>query len=299
MAPEERNKIMRHDSHALQGEKFYHVRIEAETHGFHIGLREVWQYRELVLLLTKKTFTMTYQQTVLGPLWIILNPAISSLLHFLVFGCIARIGTGKIPAILFYFVSSAVWELLSYSMMSNAETFLSNAYLFSKVYFPRLSVPFSNMIVSLLKFLIQMIIIIPLTVIYLIRGDIHPSPAGLLLLPLLLLQMSILGMSVGILFSSLTTRYRDLMHLVHVGISIWMYGSAVVYPLSSMSPGVLRTLISINPVTQIMEFIRSILLGEGVVSYPYYLAGVALTILLFVIGCAVFTRVERTFEDTI
>ena len=290
---------MRHNSQHFQEEQAFHVRLEAETHGFHTGLREVWQYRELVLLLTKKTFTMTYQQTILGPLWIILNPALASLLHMFVFGYIAGIGTGKVPAILFYFVSSAVWELLSDSLISNAGIFISNSYLFSTVYFPRLTVPVSNMIVSLLKFLVQLVIIIPLMVIYLIRGDIHPSPAGLLLLPLLLLQMSMLGMSTGILLSSLTTRYRDLMHLVNVGVSLWMYGSAVVYPLSSVPSGVVRTIISMNPATQIMELVRNILLGEGDISYPYCLAGVLITVFLFVLGCAVFSRVERNFEDTI
>ncbi len=281
------------------GTPSYHVRLVPKTRGIHLGLGEVWRYRDLVLLLTKKTFTMTYQQTLLGPLWILLHPVFSSLVHMLVFGRIAGIGTGGVPGILFYFASMAVWEMFAYSLHTNAQTFISSAHLFSKVYFPRLSVPFSGLLVSLLKFCIQLIVILPMWTVYLIRGDIHPVLPALPLLPLLLLQLSMLGMSVGVLLSSLTTRYRDLMHLVGVGTSLWMYASAVVYPLDALPPGRLRSLITLNPVTQIMELIRRITLGEGMFSLPRYLFGVALTLLLFLAGAAVFSHVERTFEDTI
>lgn len=277
----------------------YHVRLGPETRGFHTGVGEVWRYRDLVLLLAKKQFTMTYQQTVLGPLWILLQPAVASLVHMLVFGYIAQIGTGGVPQILFYFTSSAIWELFASSLTSNAETFVSNAHLFSKVYFPRLAVPFSNMLVSLLKFAVQLVIIFPLLLFFLVRGDVHPMPALLPLIPLLLLQLTVMGMSIGVLLSSLTTKYRDLMHLVAVGVNLLMYGSAVAYSLSSVPQGTVRSVIMLNPLTQSMELIRMILLGEGEFSFPCYLAGLLLTALLFMLGTAVFNRVEKTFEDTI
>ena len=290
---------MKHGNHPGQTKTMCHIRIDPETRGFHTGIGEAWRYRYLVLLLAKKQFTMTYQQTVLGPLWIILHPVIASLVHMLVFGYIARIGTGSIPQVLFYFTSSAIWELFAFSLTSNAGTFISNAYLFSKVYFPRLAVPFSNILVGILKFAVQLMIIIPLASFYVIRGDIHPVPALMPLIPLLLLQMSVMGMSIGILLSSLTTKYRDLMHLVTVGVNLLMYGSAVAYSLSSVPQGIIRSIITANPLTQAIELIRRIMLGKGEFSLPYYLIGLLLTVLLFVLGTAVFNRVEKTFEDTI
>ncbi len=262
-------------------------------------LDEVWQYRDLVVLLTKKTFMMTYQQTILGPLWIILNPVLSSLTYMFIFQNIARIGTDGIPQILFYFVSSSVWELFAFSLRSNANTFVTNVHVFSKVYFPRLAVPLSNMLVSLLKFTIQLGIIAVLMAVYLPGGSFHPLWAAYPLLPLLFLQMSFLGMSVGVLLSGFTTRYRDLVNLVSVGVNLWMYGSAVVYPLSALSEGTLKTIIRLNPVTPQMELIRRIMLGAGETDLRLSLFSVLLTIVLFLLGTLVFNHVERTFADRV
>lgn len=277
----------------------YHIRLEPKKSGFDLKLGELWQYRDLVLLLTRKTFTVTYQQTVLGPLWILFHPVLSSLIYMFIFGHVAKIGTAGVPQILFYFVSSSVWELFAFSMTANSNTFVANAYLFSKVYFPRLAVPVSNMLVSVLKFLIQLIIISVLLAVYLFRGTVHPLWAWFPLLPPLFVQMSLLGMSAGILVSSLTTKYRDLLMVVNLGVSFLMYASPVVYPLSGLSPGVLKTLVKLNPVSEPIELIRLILLGVGEFDPAFYLLSLGVTLVLFLLSAAIFNQVERTFEDTV
>lgn len=277
----------------------YHITLKPDDKSVRLNLGEVWQYRDLVGLLTKRTFTVTYQQTVLGPLWIVINPILSSLIYMFVFGHIAAVGTAGVPQILFYFVSSAVWEIFAFSLTRNSQTFITNAYLFSKVYFPRICVPISNMIVSLLKFLIQLLIVAVLLVTFVVRGDVSPMWALYPLLPLLFLQLAVFGMSVGVLISSVTTKYRDLLSVVNVLVNLWMYGSAVVYPVSSIPDGVLKILVKINPVSEIMELIRKILLGKGEFDLFYYLVGLAVTILLFFFSIIIFNRVERTFADTV
>lgn len=277
----------------------YHITLKPDDKSVRLNLGEVWQYRDLVGLLTKRTFTVTYQQTVLGPLWIVINPILSSLIYMFVFGHIAAVGTAGVPQILFYFVSSAVWEIFAFSLTRNSQTFITNAYLFSKVYFPRICVPISNIIVSLLKFLIQLLIVAVLLVTFVVRGDVSPMWALYPLLPLLFLQLAVFGMSVGVLISSVTTKYRDLLSVVNVLVNLWMYGSAVVYPVSSIPDGVLKIFVKINPVSEIMELIRKILLGKGEFDLFYYLVGLAVTILLFFFSIIIFNRVERTFADTV
>ena len=277
----------------------YHLRIQPNENRMRLKLGEVWQYKDLVVLLTKRTFMVTYQQTVLGPLWIVINPVLSSLIYMFVFGHIAAVGTAGIPQILFYFLSSAVWELFSYSLTTNSSTFVSNAYLFSKVYFPRIVVPISNMLVGMLKFFVQFMIVFTLMISFVVRGSVHPHWAYYPLLLFLFLQLAVLGMSIGVVISSLTTKYRDLLVVVNVGVNLLMYGSAVVYPIQAVPDGVLKILVKINPVSELMELIRKILLGKGEFDLFYYLVGLAVTILLFFFSIIIFNRVERTFADTV
>lgn len=280
-------------------ERSFYLRLEPNEKSYRLGIGELWQYRDLVRLLTRKAFKVTYQQTILGPLWIIINPLLSSLVYLFIFGHIASIGTAGIPEILFYFVSSSVWTLFSFSLTSNANTFVSNSYLFSKVYFPRLAVPVSNMFVSVLKFGIQLVIILGLMVFYLFRGEISPQWIMYPLLPLLFVQMSMLGMSVGILISSVTTKYRDLLKVVEVGVSLLMYATPIVYPMSVVPDGVLKILIRVNPTTEIVELIRLIMLGQGEFDTFFYLVGLFITFALFILSSMMFNRVERTFADRV
>ena len=268
-------------------------------HGFRLGLTELWQYRYLVLFLTNRSFKVSYQQTLLGPLWIIINPILSALVYMFIFGHIAALGTDGIPQILFYFVSTSLWELFSFSLNTNSNTFVANAYLFSKVYFPRLAVPVSDMLVSVLKFCIKLIVIAVMMAFFLAKGEISPNWMLFPVLPFLFLQMSLLGMSIGILISSVTVKYRDILNVVTVGVSLLMYASPVVYPLASISDGLLKTIIMINPVSEIMELIRLIMLGRGEFDFKCYLAGLCVTVMLFILSSLVFNRVERTFADRV
>lgn len=277
----------------------YHVQLTPSEDGIHLRLKELWQYRDLVRLMTEKTFAVTYQQTFLGPLWIVLNPVISSLIYMFLFGYVAQVGTAGIPRILFYFVSSAAWGVFSASLIANANTFVDNANLFGKVYFPRLVVPVSNMLVSVTKFGIQMIVIVGLMIAFLMTGDIHPLWLYYPLLPILIVQLAVLGMSIGILIASVTIKYRDLLSVIAVFVNLWMYATPVVYPLSEMPRGLIKTIIMINPVTEIMEVLRLIMLGEGEVSLIYCALSAVITVLLFVFSAAFFNRVERTFSDTV
>ncbi len=278
-------------------EHYYY--ISSRPKRFDLNLREVWQYRDLVLLLTKKTFVLTYKQTILGPAWIVLNPLLSSLIYTVVFGHIAGIGTDGVPKLLFYLCSNAVWSLFAYCVNNNAHTFTANARVFGKVYFPRLTVPISHMLVGLMKFGIQMIFVFALLLWYVARGAVHPVWFAWLLLPLVLFHLSLLGMSVGIVISSLTTKYRDLAILVSFGLQLWMYATPVVYPLSQLGEGWIRSAMLLNPVTAPVELFRYVLFGQGTVLPLNCLYSAAVTAVCAVLGIMIFNRVEKNFMDTV
>ena len=274
--------------------------IESNDSGFRLNLKELWDYRDLVLLLTKKTFTLSYKQTVLGPAWIIISPLLSSLMYIVIFGVIAGMSTNGIPQVLFYLSSTTFWTLFAASLTSNAYTFLNNAHIFGKVYFPRIAVPVSNVLVNLIKFAIQMIIVMGLLIFYTVKGDVHPVWQLWPLLPLVLIHISVMGMSFGVIVSSLTTKYRDLSILVSFFIQLWMFGTPVVYPLTQLAEGsTIREIMMYNPMTAPTELFRYILTGQGTVLPGYCAASVALTVSCALIGIIVFNRVEKTFMDTV
>lgn len=277
----------------------YHVHITSDNKHQGLKLGEVWRYRDLIVLLTKKTFTLTYKQTVLGPAWIVISPLLSSLAYMLVFGVIAGISTDGVPQVLFYLTSTAIWGLFSSAVTSNASTFISNAYVFGKVYFPRLTVPISNLLVGLIRFAIQMVLVLALIAFYVFQGVIHPNWILWLTIPLVLVQLSLLGMGVGIILSSLTTKYRDLQILVSFGMQLWMFGTPVVYPLSQIGEGVLRTAVLANPATAPIEWLRYVMLGAGSVDVVALASSIVFTIVCTVVGILMFNRVERTFVDTV
>ena len=279
--------------------QLYHTHITGKPKRFELNLQEVWRYRDLIVLFTKRAFTVTYKQTILGPAWIFLNPLISSLIYAFVFGGIAGIGTEGIPSILFYLCSNAVWIFFSTCVTQNATTFTGNAAVFGKVYFPRLTMPISNVLSAIIQFGIQMLLVLIFMVYYLIQGQVHPHWAAWAWLPVALLHLGILGLSVGIIISSLTTKYRDLSILVTFGVSLWMYITPIVYPISSVGEGVMKTVFMINPVTPAVELIRYAVLGQGTVHWGYYGLSAGLTVVLFLFGVMIFNRVEKTFMDTV
>lgn len=277
----------------------YHTHITAKHNWFDLNLKEVWQYRDLIILFTKRTFALTYKQTVLGPVWIFLNPFLTSIIYTFVFGGIAGMSTDGIPQILFYLCSNAVWVFFSGCVTKNASTFTANAGVFGKVYFPRLTTPISNVLSSVVQFGVQMILVIVFLIYYVIRGEVSPNWLAWLLIPLVLIHLGVLGLGFGIIISSLTTKYRDLAILVTFGVQLWMYATPVIYPLSQLGDGLLKKVIMINPVTAPMEVFRYAILGQGTIVPEYYMVSVIVSIVVAVFGVMIFNKVEKTFMDTV
>lgn len=277
----------------------YHIHISAKHRWLDLNLKEVWRYRDLILLFTKRNFVVSYKQTVLGPAWIFLTPLFSSIVQAFVFGGIAGIETDGIPMLLFYLCSNAVWSFFSTCLTNNAGTFTENAYVFGKVYFPRLTTPISNILSCAIRFGIQMILVLMFMVYFLIQGAVHPHWEAWLLIPLELIHLGILGMGFGIIVSSLTTKYRDLTVLVGFGVSLWMYLTPIVYPMSTVAEGWMRTALMLNPVTIPVEMMRYAILGKGTFHLGFYGLSWAVTLVVAVLGIIIFNKVERNFMDTV
>lgn len=277
----------------------YYTEITGEHNLLDLKLREVWEYRELIAMFTKRNFTTAYKQTILGPAWLFINPIISSLIYCFIFGGIAGIGTDGLPQMLFYLSGNAIWAFFSSCLTSNSSTFTANAGIFGKVYFPRLTTPISNVLSSVIRFGIQMIMTILFLVYYVMRGEVSPNWVAWLLIPVILLHLGMMGMGCGIIISSMTTKYRDLSVLVGFGVSLWMYITPVIYPISESSEGWMRNILMVNPVTAPVELFRYALLGQGMVNIPYLVWSWAFTVVVMVVGIMVFNKVERTFMDTV
>lgn len=277
----------------------YHTHLTSKHKLFDLNLKEVWQYRDLIILFTKRSFQVTYKQTVLGPAWLFINPIISSLIYCFIFGGIAGMSTGGVPQMLFYLSGNAIWTFFSSSVTKNASTFTANAGVFGKVYFPRLTTPISNVLSSVIQFGIQMIMVLIFLAYYVITGAVHPNWIAWLLIPIVLLHLGIMGLGFGIIISSLTTKYRDLSILVTFGVQLWMYITPVVYPLSQAGNGGLRLLLLINPVTTPIEVFRYAVLGQGTIEPLFLAISWGITVFVAVFGIMLFNKVERTFMDTV
>jgi len=263
-----------------------------------LQLRDVWHYRDLIGLFVRRDFVSRYKQTILGPLWFIIQPLLTSLVFTVIFGNIAQLPTDGLPQMLFYMSGTIMWSYFSSCLTSTSTTFTSNAHLFGKVYFPRLVMPISIVISNLITFAIQLAFFLAYFAFFALRGSAVRFTSWALALPLLVLLMAGLGLGFGIIISSLTTKYRDLQHLVGFGVSLWMYGTPVIYPVSSI-PEQWRWVADVNPVTPIIETFRAGFLGAGDASWAGlgYSFGFMLVVLL--IGVVIFNRVEKTFIDTV
>ena len=284
----------------MEAKNQHYTHISSKHKFFDLNLKETWKYRDLIWLFTKRTLFVSYKQTILGPIWIFVNPLISALLYAFIFGgglTGQSLSPEGIPTILFYLTSNAIWIFFSTCVNNNASTFTANASVFGKVYFPRLTVPISNMLSSIVQFFVQMLLVIGFMVYYLIVGQVYPIWWAWALIPLALVHLGMLGLGVGLLVSSMTTKYRDLSILVTFGVSLWMYITPVVYGLPA--EGALRTIMLINPVTQPMELIRFAMLGQGTIEPLWYSISVAVTLIVLLIGIMIFNKVERTFADTV
>lgn len=277
----------------------YHIHISSSHSWMKLNLKEVWQYRDLIYLFTKRNFVVSYKQTILGPAWIFLTPLFSSIVQAFVFGGIAGIKTDGVPMMLFYLCSNAIWAFFSSCLTNNANTFTANAYVFGKVYFPRLTTPISNVLSSMIRFGIQMLLVMGFMVYFLTQGAVSPNWAAWIMIPVELAHLGILGMGFGIIISSMTTKYRDLTVLVDFGVQAWMYLTPIVYPLSTVTEGWMKTLLMINPVTSAVEVLRFAILGKGTLDFAFYGLSWIFTLTVALLGIMIFNKVERNFMDTV
>lgn len=260
-------------------------------------LKELVRYRDLIFLFVKRSFVARYKQTVLGPAWAVIQPLLTTVVFTVVFGKLAGLAPGGVPSFLFFMSGNIAWGYFSGCLTATANTFTGNAGIFGKVYFPRLVTPISTVISNLIGFGIQFAMFLVFLVIYWIRGTVQPTLYALLL-PLLLLQMAMLSLGVGVIISSLTTKYRDLVMLVGFGVQLWMYGTPVAYDIGIV-PAKYLGLYMLNPMTPVINCFRLAFLGIGSFDLPHYLLSWAVTLVVLVIGIVLFNRVEKTFMDTV
>jgi len=265
---------------------------------YDLQLRDVWHYRDLIALFVRRDFVSRYKQTILGPLWLIIQPILNSLVFTVIFGNIARLPTDGLPQLLFYMSGTVLWHYFSNCLTGTSQTFISNAHLFGKVYFPRLVTPISIVISNLITLAIQFSLFMFFWLLYYFNGSQIYLTTWAFALPLLILLMAGLGLGFGIIVSSLTTKYRDLTYLVGFGVSLWMYASPIIYPVSTI-PEKWRWVAAINPITPIIETFRAGFLGAGDASWPRLAYAFVFMLVVLFIGVVIFNRVEKTFIDTV
>ncbi len=273
--------------------------MEPEARLFDLRLRELWQYRDLLWLFVRRDLVAVYKQTVLGPLWFFLQPLLTTVVFTVIFAGVAKLPTNGTPPMLFYLAGTVPWNYFAACLQRISNTFIHNAGIFGKVYFPRLVVPVSVVISTLIQFLIQMLLFACIWGWYLVAGKELDPQWWLIpvMTPVLLLLMGALGLGSGILVSALTTKYRDFTFLVTFGVQLLMYATPVIYPLSMVSPR-WKWLVELNPMTAPVEAFRAIYLG-GTVPWTALGLSVAVTLGILCMGTVIFNRVERTFMDTV
>ena len=273
--------------------------VEPKSSLFSLNFKEVWRYKDLLLLMVRRDFVAYYKQTILGPIWFFLQPLLTTAMYFLIFFKVAKLSTDDVPPMLFYLAGVTVWNYFSESLTKTSDTFIANAAIFGKVYFPRLVIPISIVVSNLMRLGIQFMLFLVFWVYYLLATNaIHPHWDAMLLLPILILLMACLSLGLGIIFSSITTKYRDLRILLGFRIQLMMFVTAVVYPLSLASEKY-KWLLVANPFTAIIETFRYAFLGKGEFNWMYLGYSALVTIIILLIGTLIFNKIEKTFMDTV
>lgn len=272
--------------------------IEPHTRLLDLRLGDVWHYRDLVMMFVRRDFVSNYKQTILGPLWFIVQPLLTTFTYLVIFGHVAKLPTDGMPGVLFYMAGTTIWGYFSQSLTAVATVFTTNAAIFGKVYFPRLTMPLSIVISNLVRFGIQLALFIAFWLYYLLTTDLlHPNWL-IVLTPLLVVLMGVLSLGLGIIFSALTTKYRDLAMLLTFGVQLLMYAAPVIYPLSKV-PAQYKLWILANPMTAIVETFRYAFLGAGTFSWGSLGYSAAATLVILAIGTVMFNKVEKSFTDTV
>ncbi|MCG7856230.1 ABC transporter permease [Flavihumibacter sediminis] len=272
--------------------------IEPKRKLLDIDLKSLWHYRDLLYLLVKRDFVAVYKQTILGPIWFFIQPLLTTLMYFLIFSRIANLSTEGAPPILFYLAGVTCWSYISECLLKTSDTFIANANIFGKVYFPRLIIPVSIIVSNLVRFGIQFSLFLFVWAYYYIMTDTIQLTSAIFLLPFVVLVMALLGLGLGIIFSALTTKYRDLRFLLTFGVQLLMFATPVVYPLSMASPK-LRLLLLANPFTSLIETFRYAFTGYGTFDWLSLAYSFGFAVIVLLVGVVIFNKVEQSFMDTV
>ena len=272
--------------------------ITPKTKWYKFGFSELLKYRDLIVLFVKRDFTTMYKQTLLGPLWILLNPFLTTVLFTIVFGRIANIPTNSLPGFLFYMCANVVWSFFSRILTKTSQLYLANANILKKVYFPRLSLCVTSNITSLINFIIQFAMFIGFLIYFILKGSSINPNLYILLTPVLLIIVSFTASGAGLIITSLTTKYRDLAVLTTFGVQIWMYATPIVYPASSI-PKSLYSIFMLNPIAPVIEAFRCAYLGAGIFSVKYLITAFITSVVILIVGLILFNLSEKNFSDTL
>lgn len=278
-------------------EQNFDIVIKPKSGWFDLNLKEVWKYRDLIFLFVRRNFVSQYKQTILGPAWAVIQPLLTTVVFTVVFGSIAGLAAEGVPSFLFYLSGTVAWTYFSTCLTQTADTFTGNAAILGKVYFPRVVMPISTVLTNLISFAIQFAMFIIFLVVYWLKGEVHPN-IYFLMLPVLAVHMALLSLGTGIIISALTTKYRDLKMLVGFGVQLWMYATPVAYDIGII-PEKYMFLYMLNPMTPIINTFRYAFLGLGTFDIEYSMIGWITTLIILFLGIVLFSRVEKTFMDTV
>ena len=282
----------------MENKENWSLTIFPKSSPFHFNIKEFWQYRDLIILFVKRELVPTYKQTILGPLWFIMQPLLTTLVYSIVFGAIARIPTSGLPQLLFYLPGIILWNFFNSAFMKSSGTFLANVHIFGKVYFPRLILPISGLLSSFVNFLIQLVLLVVIMLIYYIGGAKVSPGIYLLLCPILLLIVSLYSLGLGMVVSAFTTKYKDLSHFLAFGSQLLMYATPIIYP-ASIVPAQFKWVSYFNPLSPIFEAFRFSFLGVGELMMMRLVVSFLVGLIIFYVGLVLFNKAERTSIDTI
>lgn len=273
------------------------VVITASNKWFDFNLQEIWDYKDLIANFVSRNFKIAYKQTILGPVWLVLNPLITSIIFTFIFGQFAGLSTDGVPQFLFYTAGSTLWNLCSTNTTNNSNLFVINANVYGKIYFPRLTVPISQTISSIINFLIQFVALLLIFTVYVLLGDVSFS-VRMLLAPVFIVHTAVLSLAIGLISSALCAKYRDFIYILPLAVQMWMYVTPVVYTMNTTG-GWMYKILTLNPMTPVMNNFKWALLGSGDFMMGPWLISLSVTAVIAFIGLALFSKVEKTFVDTV
>lgn len=281
----------------------YQTVIQSKTKLFDLKLKELIQYKDLIILFVKRNFITLYKQTILGPIWAVIQPLLTTVVFTMIFGNIAGLAADGVPSFIFYLSGTVLWTYFNQCLVQTANTFVTNRNILGKVYFPRLVMPISTVLSNLIMLVIQFVFMVVFVVYYFVSKQGVVPNIVILMTPLIVIQLALLGLGCGIIISALTTKYRDLAMLVTFGMQLWMYASPIAYDMYSLVPltegGRLHALYMLNPITPIVNVFRYAYLGVGQIEWDFYFIDWGITLVILFVGVLLYNRIEKTFMDTI